>query len=89
MANEEMDLDREAERQGIINDLLQEFQCAVDWKYIDGDTVQVMHSRETPLERASIKLQEADWEMLAAGHDDDSHRRFDWFTFRLPDSLRS
>ena len=82
-------MEQEAERQARIDSLLEEFQDAIDWKFTDDGTIQIMHPRETPLEKAAEKLLKAGWERVESGYDDDPHRRFDWFQFRIPEEPES
>ena len=87
MPNEESELEREGERQSVIDNLLQGIK-GIDWKIVQdpakGEILMVMESHETPVERAAGKLLEAGWEKIDA-RKDDSRDRCDWFTFRIPD----
>ena len=89
MSNEKDDLEPEGARQDAIADLLKDIQ-GIDWKFVAGpgqeELLMVMESHETPVQRAAEKLLQEGWEKVDAGKTD-PRNKFDWFRFRIPDSL--
>ena len=81
-------MDLEGERQRRICEILEGIE-GVDWKFIqhpvEDEILMLMEPKQLPIERAAEKLLEAGWQKIDAGKDD-SLDRFDWFTFRIPDS---